>query len=59
MPKVQIVDLKTEACPYGVFYLSQTLFTALAENLKAKKQSIIFLGFFLINARKSLGMHLT
>ena len=43
MPKVQIVDLKTEACPYGVFYLSQTLFTALAENLKAKKQSVIFL----------------
>ena len=43
MPKVQIVDLKTEACPYGIFYLSQTLFTALAENLKAKKQSVIFL----------------
>ena len=37
------LDLKTEACPYGVFYLSQTLFTALAENLKAKKQSVIFL----------------
>ncbi len=43
MPKVKIVDLKTEANPYGIFYLSQTLLTALTENLKNKKQSVIFL----------------